>query len=684
MASPCLGMCDLAPAVFLQLAAGGEDRAIGCAEPDTVVSGLVGQTPAFDKGDSSDPHISVGGPLLSRVGEVDPSSLSDYRAAGGYAALAKAFTLDRDAAINEIIVSGLTGRGGAAYPTGLKWRAVADATGPRLVVANGDESEPGTFKDRVLMEEDPFAVIEAMTIAGWAVGAEQGYVYVRGEYPLATRRLADAIDQARADGLLGDDVLGRGVVFDIELRRGAGAYICGEETALFNSIEGYRGEPRSKPPYPTERGLFGQPTLVNNIETLVNVLPIINEGGEAFATTGVPGSTGTKLFCLSGSVKHPGLYELAFGATLRELLGRAGGVKGGRRVQAILVGGAAGSFVDPANLDVPLTFAGLSEIGASLGSGAIVVFDDTVEMPAIVRRIAEFFRDESCGQCVPCRVGTVRQEEALQSLIGGPPAGQIGLLSEIAAVMGDGSICGLGQTAASAVQSAVALGSGGWCSVSDIAITVDGVPVVAPAGSTLLEACRQEGFDVPTLCFLENLTPANTCRICVVEVEGSRALVPACSRQIEPGMVVHIESERVRHTRKVVLELLGSSVDLSLLPISGLMERYGARPDRFEGGATVEEPATIDNQLFVRDYAKCILCYKCVQACGVDAQNTFAISVAGRGFEARISTEYQVSLPDSACVFCGNCFAVCPTGALIPTTEYEMREQAPGTRTPNR
>ena len=210
--------------------------------------------------------------------------------------------------------------------------------------------------------------------------------------------------------------------------------------------------------------------------------------------------------------------------------------------------------------------------------------------------------------------------------------------------------------------------------MSDIAITVDGVPVVAPAGSTLLEACRQEGFDVPTLCFLENLTPANTCRICVVEVEGSRALVPACSRQVEPGMVVHTESERVRHTRKMVLELLGSSVDLSLLPLSGLMERYGARPDRFEGGATVEEPATIDNQLFVRDYAKCILCYKCVQACGLDAQNTFAISVAGRGFEARISTEYQVALPDSACVFCGNCFAVCPTGALIPTTEYEMRD----------
>ncbi|MGZ8784559.1 MAG: 2Fe-2S iron-sulfur cluster-binding protein [Acidimicrobiia bacterium] len=210
--------------------------------------------------------------------------------------------------------------------------------------------------------------------------------------------------------------------------------------------------------------------------------------------------------------------------------------------------------------------------------------------------------------------------------------------------------------------------------MSDVAITVDGRSVTSPAGSTLLEAFRHEGLDIPTLCFLENLTPANTCRICVVEVEGSRALVPACSRRVEPGMVIHTESERVSHARKMVLEFLESSVDLSLTPLDGLIERYGSRPERFHGGATVEEPVTVDNQLFVRDYAKCILCYKCVQACGVDAQNTFAISVAGRGFEAHISTEYRVALPDSACVFCGNCFAVCPTGALIPTTEYEMRE----------
>ena len=453
--SPCLGMCDRAPAVFLQLA-GGEDRAIGLAESEAVVSGLLGQTPAFDHGDEL--HVGEAGPLLSRVGEVSPTSLSDYREAGGYTALARALELGSATVIDEIILSGLSGRGGAAFPTGRKWRAVADAVGPRYVVANGDESEPGTFKDRVLMEEDPFAVVEAMTIAGWAVGAGQGYLYVRGEFPLATRRMAGAIEQARLYGLLGGNIMGHGVAFDVELRRGAGAYICGEETALFNSIEGYRGEPRSKPPYPTERGLFGQPTLVNNIETLANVLPIINHGGEAFAATGVPGSTGTKLFCLSGSVRQPGLYELSFGATLGDLLDAGGGPAQGGRLQATLVGGAAGTFIDPTGLDVPLTSEGLQAIGASLGSGAVVVFDETVDMAAIVSRIAEFFRDESCGQCVPCRVGTVRQEEVLQRLIEGPPDRGVGLLNEIAAVMRDGSICGLGQTAATAVQSAVQLG----------------------------------------------------------------------------------------------------------------------------------------------------------------------------------------------------------------------------------
>jgi NADH-quinone oxidoreductase subunit F len=298
-----------------------------------------------------------------------------------------------------------------------------------------------------------------MTIAAITTGCEQGYLYVRGEYPLARRRIENAIDQARTHGFLGDDIEGAGVRFDIEVRRGAGAYICGEETALFNSIEGKRGEPRNKPPFPVQVGLFGKPTLVNNVETLVNVLDIVNEGGAAFAKTGTPDSTGTRLFCLSGHVQEPGIYEMPMGATLRALIDMAGGLREGRSLRAVLLGGAAGSFVTESQLDVPLSFEGTRAIGATLGSGAVMVLDDTAELEQILLRIARFFRDESCGQCVPCRVGTVRQEEALKRILGERDKSlresDIRLLSDIAQAMRDASICGLGQTAANAIGSAL-------------------------------------------------------------------------------------------------------------------------------------------------------------------------------------------------------------------------------------
>jgi NADH-quinone oxidoreductase subunit F len=328
---------------------------------------------------------------------------------------------------------------------------------PHYFIANADESEPGTFKDRILMERDPFAVIEALTIAGFATGSDRGYVYVRGEYPLAHDRLRHAIDECRRHGLLGDDVMGHGFAFDVELRRGAGAYICGEETALFNSIEGKRGEPRNKPPFPVQRGLFGKPTGINNVETLLNVLEIMRIGGNAYAQLGTEGSTGPRLFCLSGSVMTPGLYEVEHGATVRDLLDLAGGVRG--ELKALLLGGAAGSFVGPDALDLRLTFEDAKAGGYTLGSGVVMAFDDDVDMVDVVLRIARFFRDESCGQCVPCRVGTVRQEEALHRLVAGRTLGsredEMGLLGEIAEVMRDASICGLGQTAANAVQSAI-------------------------------------------------------------------------------------------------------------------------------------------------------------------------------------------------------------------------------------
>jgi NADH-quinone oxidoreductase subunit F len=310
----------------------------------------------------------------------------------------------------------------------------------------------------MLLEGDPFAVVEAMTIAAIATGCERGYVYVRGEYPVARRRVEGAIAQARARGLLGEDVAGSGIQFDIEVRRGAGAYICGEETALFNSIEGRRGEPRNKPPFPAQAGLFGRPTLVNNVETLVNVLDVLRDGAAAFARTGTPDSTGTRLFCVSGHVRVPGVYEVPMGTRLGALIELAGGVPEGRRLRAVLLGGAAGTFLTGRDLDVPLSFEGTRAIGATLGSGAVLVLDDTADIEATLLRVARFFSHESCGQCVPCRVGTKRQEEILHRLLreGRNREGDVALLGDIARVMRDASICGLGQTAASAIQSALA------------------------------------------------------------------------------------------------------------------------------------------------------------------------------------------------------------------------------------
>ena len=456
-ASPCLGQCERGPAVLVQRT-GDHDLTIAPGSVDGVAVAISGRTSA-----ASVTLPQAGSPglrLLARVGVVDPGSLDDYRANGGYRALDAAISMGPDRIIEEVSTSGLSGRGGAAFPTGVKWRGVADQQGrPRHVVCNADESEPGTFKDRVVMEGDPFSLVEAMTIAGIAVGAEQGWVYIRGEYPVATHRLRMAIDQARAAGLLGADVAGSGKRFDIDLRSGAGAYICGEETALFNSIEGFRGEPRNKPPFPTTHGLFGEPTAINNVETLLNVPAIMLDGGEAYRATGTDRSPGTRLFCLSGRVAHPGTYEHEFGITLRGVLDAAGGVVGADEPHAVLLGGAAGFFVRSEQLDLPLTLEDTRAAGVSLGSGVVMVFGEEDDMVDTVRRVAEFFRDESCGQCVPCRVGTVRQEEVLARLRDGATLDdEVELLDDLAAVMRDASICGLGQTASGAIRSALDLG----------------------------------------------------------------------------------------------------------------------------------------------------------------------------------------------------------------------------------
>jgi NADH-quinone oxidoreductase subunit F len=455
--SPCLGLCDRAPAALVERAGSPHAEArVAPAGYETLGGILSGAWPSGD----APMQPRTGARLLRRVGIVEPTSLDSYVKAGGYSALHRALELGPEGVIREVTEAKLLGRGGAAFPTGRKWDAVAKAPArPHHMVCNADESEPGTFKDRVLMEADPFAVVEGMTIAALATGCEQGYLYVRTEYPLARERIEHAIEQARAKGFLGADVAGSGLAFDIEVRRGAGAYICGEETALFNSIEGKRGEPRNKPPFPVAVGLFGKPTLVNNVETLVNVLEILNYGSAEYAMLGTPESAGTRLFCISGHIRAPGLYEVAMGTTLRQLMQLAGGLREGRSLRAVLLGGAAGSFVTESQLDVPLSFEGARAIGATLGSGAVIVFDDTADLEQVLLRIARFFRDESCGQCVPCRVGTVRQEEALKRILNERNHSlretDVALLSDIARAMRDASICGLGQTAANAIGSAV-------------------------------------------------------------------------------------------------------------------------------------------------------------------------------------------------------------------------------------
>ena len=459
--SPCLGRCDVAPAAMLSVAGDTPlERAQAPVTATTLLELLAGgdaaPSPPAPLPQAGDPALR----LLRRVGVVDPRSIDEYRAHGGYAALRRAFALGPEGVLREVKDSRLVGRGGAAFPTGVKWEAVArQPARPHYLVCNADESEPGTFKDRALLEGDPFAVLESMTIAAYATACERGYVYLRGEYPEALHALEHAIEVARERGFLGADVMGEGFAFDVEIRRGAGAYICGEETAIFESIEGKRGEPRNKPPFPVQVGLFGAPTVVNNVETLVNVLDVVLGSGPSFAGIGTEGSTGTKLLCLSGHVERPGTYEVRFGATLREVLELAGGVSGGRALQAILLGGAAGSFVGPDDLDVPLTFEGAREAGTTLGSGVVLVLDETVDLPGFLMRIAAFFRDESCGQCVPCRVGTVRQEEALARLLAGEPRGgiarELALIGEVGQCMRDASICGLGQTASSAIESAI-------------------------------------------------------------------------------------------------------------------------------------------------------------------------------------------------------------------------------------
>ncbi len=390
--------------------------------------------------------------VARRAGRIDPESIEDYIAEDGYEALTKAVSSMTPAQIIEQLQeSGLQGRGGAGFPTGLKWKFVSGTkSAKKYVVCNADESEPGTFKDRVILEGDPHAIVEAMTIAAFTIGADEGYIYVRGEYQLAQRRLEHAIEQAREFGLLGKNILGTDFSFDIHVHSGAGAYVCGEETALLESIEGKRGEPRARPPYPTTNGLWGQPTVINNVETLANVPPIILNGGEWYRKFGTISSPGTKTYTILGNVNFKGLIEVPMGITLREVVNIYGqGMQSGSTFKLAQTGGSSGSIIPASLQDTPMDFESFKKAGVSLGSGALLICDENTCVVDLAITLMKFFKFECCGKCTPCRVGTDRALRILTAI--GEGRGQLGDLDTLlylAQQMEISSNCGLGQTAA--------------------------------------------------------------------------------------------------------------------------------------------------------------------------------------------------------------------------------------------
>lgn len=454
----CMGPCSRGPLVRVQI----EDEADVFYENVTpeIAEQVVKKYVLKEEGDNIDDNIlphdlpfftKQHKVVLANSGLIDPERLEDYVARGGYTALGNALReMTPEEVCLEIINSGLRGRGGAGYPTGLKWNLVRKAVADKkFVVANGDEGDPGAYMDRTLMESDPHRVLEGMAIAGYAVGAEQGFLYVRGEYPIAAKRLEKAIRMAERRGLLGSRVMDTNFNFRIDVRIGAGAFVCGEETALMASIMGKRGQPVPRPPYPAQSGLWGYPTLINNVETFGSIVPIINNGAEWFAGIGTEKSKGTKIFALAGQVENTGLIEVPMGISLREIVfDIGGGIPNGRTFKAAQTGGPSGGCIPTDYLDTPVDYDSLRKLGSIMGSGGLIVMDDTTSMPDVAKFFMEFCMDESCGKCVPCRVGTVQLYRILERITAGTGTrADLAVLEDLCVMMRETSLCGLGQSA---------------------------------------------------------------------------------------------------------------------------------------------------------------------------------------------------------------------------------------------
>jgi bidirectional [NiFe] hydrogenase diaphorase subunit len=450
----CLGLCGRGPLV----ATSPSDALFADVTAASAPSLLGGETPLPPSLDTGSPFFTGQTRIVTEtMGQIDSESAEEYLALDGYRALHQALTeMTPSEVVKAVSDSGLRGRGGAGYPTGLKWATVAKMPpSQKFVVCNGDEGDPGAFMDRSVMESDPHRILEGMAIAAYAVGASQGYVYVRAEYPTAVDRLQKAITQAQKLGTLGSGIFGTPFNFRVEVRIGAGAFVCGEETALMASIEGKRGVPRPRPPYPAQSGLWSQPTLINNVETFANVPAILRRGAEWFAGIGTPKSKGTKVFSLTGKVCNTGLVEVPMGTTLRHIVERmGGGVPGGGNIKAVQTGGPSGGCIPAEHLDTPVDYESLNALGSIMGSGGMIVMDESTNMVEVARFFMEFCMDESCGKCIPCRAGTVQMHRLLTKITRGEAdAADVERLRHLGAMVRDTSLCGLGQTAPSPVLS---------------------------------------------------------------------------------------------------------------------------------------------------------------------------------------------------------------------------------------